>query len=146
MTHRAHRIGMGTVRCEAGEILVILRPGARGGSVIVAPHVIRRWRASDAPAARVPWLLFAPVDLASPLGVGPGIDRVSQERWQGRALGTSPLQGPCGRSLAQAHTQLDALLHAIAHQGVPCAEFVTLPKHQAPHLWHLRIGIKGHRT
>jgi len=146
MTHRAHRIGMGTVRCSAGEMLVILRPGERGGSVIVTQHVIRLWRARDAPAARVPRLLFAPLDLASPIGVGPGIERVSQERVQGRALGTSPLQGPCGRSLAPAHTPLDALLHEITHQGVPRAECGTRPNKQAHHLWHVRIGLTGHRT
>ena len=101
-------------------------------------------RTRDTTAAGAARPLFTPIDLAASIGVGPGIDGVSQERLSGRTLGTAPLQHPFGRAFAAAYPQLDALLHEITHQGMQRAQVVKLPKDQAHHVLHWLIGIQGH--
>jgi len=113
MTHRAKRSGMGPVRGEAGQMLGVLRPGARGGHTILPHHRITLWRARHTPTTGASRRLFGPIDLASSIGIGPGIEGVFEERLPGRARGTAPLQCPVGRSVAPAYAALDALLPAI---------------------------------
>jgi hypothetical protein len=76
MTHRTKRIGMGPVRCYAGQILGVLLPGNIGGNKIFQQHMITLGRASHTPTTGASRLLFAPIDLASSIGLGPGIDGV----------------------------------------------------------------------
>ena len=74
MTHRAKRIGMGPVRGSEGQMLGVLLPGDRGGNNIFPQHMITLWRARHTPTPGAYRRLFAPIDLASSIGIGPGID------------------------------------------------------------------------
>ena len=128
MTHRAKRIGLGSVGCAAGKMLFVRFPGEIGRDMLVEQPVRLIGLTRDTTAAGAARPLCTPIDLAASIGVGPGIDGVSQERLVGRTLGTAPLQPPVGRAFASAYPQRDALLHERTHQGMPRAQVVQLPK------------------
>jgi hypothetical protein len=144
MTHRAHRLGTGSLGGEAGEMRCRLRPGARGRHMVFSQHMRGGTWASHPPRTGAAGVLFAGIDLASALGGGAGIHRGLQQVLPRHALGPAPLQGPLGGALPHADPEWNVLLHQRAHERMPRAKVVTCAKEQPDHMLALFIRIVAH--
>jgi len=135
-------LGPRLIRLETGQIPRVLRPGDVSRATILEQHV-PPVGVDDAPAGtRPPRLLRARIDLATAVGVGPGVDRVLQQVLQRHPVRPPPFQVPFARPFAHPDTELDAVLGQIAQHRVARAELRELAEDEAHDLLHLLVRVQ----
>ena len=127
---------------EAGAMLFVRRPGARGWHRLFAEGRGSVAGARDPPRTRAAGVLRAGIDLAPARGLGAGRAWVLHHIWPGQAVGPTPLQWPFDRAFPQAYSALHIVLDQGTQERMPCPEFLTCAQAQPDHMVDLGIRIR----
>ena len=106
----APRLSTGAMGFEAGAMLCVRRPGARGWHRLCAEGRVRVAGARDPPSTRAAGWLRAGIDLALARGRGAGREWGRHHIGPGPAVGPTPRQWPFDRACPQAYAALPSVL------------------------------------